>query len=105
MSISADEVRRVAKLARLNLSEDEVATFTSQLGQILEHASRVKEIDTKGVPPTSHPLRLANVWREDEPHRCLSPEAVLSQAPAREGNMFKVPRILELEELEEDRET
>jgi aspartyl-tRNA(Asn)/glutamyl-tRNA(Gln) amidotransferase subunit C len=97
VSITPEEVRRVAKLARLHLSDDEVELYTDQLSQILSHASRIKELDTKDVPSTSHPLKLANVWREDRPHTCLPPDTVLSQAPATEDGMFKVPRIIEVE--------
>ncbi|MER3396021.1 MAG: Asp-tRNA(Asn)/Glu-tRNA(Gln) amidotransferase subunit GatB [Acidimicrobiia bacterium] len=97
-AISPEEVRRVARLARLRLTDEEVVAFSAQLSQILKHASKIKELDTSGIPPTSHPIRLANVWREDVPHTCLSPEVALSQAPHVENGMFSVPRILEAEE-------
>ncbi len=98
MPISPDEVRKVARLARLDLTDEELALFTEQLSQILDHASLVKELDTAGIEPTSHPLKLANVWREDVPRPCLPPETVLAGAPEVENAMFKVPRILEAEE-------
>ncbi len=88
----------MARLARLELDEEEVDLFTEQLSQILDHASRVKELDTAGVEPTSHPVRLANVWREDTPHSPLPAETALAGAPEVEDSMFKVPRILESEE-------
>ena len=92
--ISRDDVAHVAKLARLDLTEDELARFTEQLGAVLEHAADVEALDTAGVPPTAHPLPLENVLREDEPVASLDRDEVLAQAPAVEDGRFKVPRIL-----------
>ncbi|HYT39355.1 MAG TPA: Asp-tRNA(Asn)/Glu-tRNA(Gln) amidotransferase subunit GatC [Acidimicrobiia bacterium] len=88
------DVEHVAKLARLALSEAEIEQFTVQLGAILEHAARVAALDTADVPPTSHPIPLANVLRSDEPRPGLDRDAVLSMAPAAEDGRFRVPRIL-----------
>lgn len=88
------DVEHVAKLARLALSEEEVEEFTVQLGAILEHAASVAGLDTAGVPPTSHPIPLANVLRPDEPRPGLDRESVLSMAPEAEDGRFRVPRIL-----------
>ena len=66
MAISKEEVRHVASLARLELSEDEVERFTEQLGAILDAVGKVSELDLEDVEPTSHPLDLVNVWRDDE---------------------------------------
>jgi aspartyl-tRNA(Asn)/glutamyl-tRNA(Gln) amidotransferase subunit C len=65
--ISRDEVMHVARLARLELSDDEVVRFQGQLSAILESVSKVSELDLSDVPPTAHPLEIANAWREDEP--------------------------------------
>ena len=89
-----DDVVHVAKLARLALSEAEIEQFTVQLGVILEHAARVAALDTADVPPTSHPIPLANVVRPDEPRPSLDRDAVLAMAPAAEDGRFRVPRIL-----------
>jgi aspartyl-tRNA(Asn)/glutamyl-tRNA(Gln) amidotransferase subunit C len=102
MPVSPEEVRHVAELARLELDESEVELYTEHLSAILDHAAKIKEIDTSGVEPTSHPLRLANVWREDVPRPGLDPEVVLKEAPDTEAKMFKVPRIMEIEELPEE---
>lgn len=91
----------MATLARLALSEDELELYGTQLGRILAHAQRVTSLDTEGVPPTSHPIPLANVFRPDEvgyPAPCLSQEEALANGPVVEAGHFKVPRILEGEE-------
>lgn len=96
--ISKDDVRHVAALARLQVTETEVESFTTQLEDILEHASAISVIDTEGVEPTSHPIAQVNVFRPDEPHKSLSQEEVLLNAPAKEESRFKVPQILGSEE-------
>ena len=92
--ISADDVRHVAKLARLDITDDEVETFTGQLAAVLQHAEDVEALDVAGVPPTAHPLPLKNVFREDEPRDGLDRDEVLEMAPAVEDGRFRVPRIL-----------
>ena len=89
--ITRDEVLHVALLARLHLTDTEVDTLTGQLEVILDHAGRIEALDTDGVPPTAHPVEVGNVWREDEPGECLSPEAALANAPDAAGPMFRVP--------------
>lgn len=91
MSISREDVLHVARLARLELSEDEVARFQEQLSAILDAVGKVRELDLEGVPPTSHPLALANVWAEDEPHRSLSLDDALANAPDTDDGLFRVP--------------
>ncbi len=92
--ISPEEVAHVARLARLTLTADELERFTGQLGAVLDHAQDVAALDTAGVPPTAHPLPLANVWREDVVVAGLDRDEVLSQAPSVEADRFRVPRIL-----------
>jgi len=89
--ISRDEVLHVARLARLELTDDEVAKFQEQLSAILEAVSKVSELDLSDVPPTAHPLEIANAWAEDDPHECLSLEDVFANAPDRDGDYFRVP--------------
>jgi len=91
MAIDRDTVLHVARLARLDLTEDEVDRLTLELGAILEAVSKVAELDLAEVPPTSHPLDLVNVWADDEPRPSLSLEDALANAPAREGDLFRVP--------------
>ncbi len=92
--ISRTDVAHVARLARLDLSDDELDRFTDQLGAVLDHARDVEALDTAGVPPTAHPLPLGNVLREDRVAASLDREEVLAQAPEAEADRFKVPRIL-----------
>ena len=93
-SISRDDVVHVARLARLDLTEEELDRFTGQLAAVLEHAADVASLETAGVPPTAHPLPLTNVLRDDVPGPSLDREEVLGQAPAAEDGRFRVPRIL-----------
>ena len=92
--ISREDVVHVARLARLDLTEEELDRFTGQLAAVLEHAAGVAALDTAGVPPTAHPLPLANVLRDDVPRPSLDRDEVLAQAPAAEDGRFRVPRIL-----------
>jgi aspartyl-tRNA(Asn)/glutamyl-tRNA(Gln) amidotransferase subunit C len=91
VSISRDDVLHVARLARLELADAEVERFQEQLSAILEAVSKVQELDLTGIPPTSHPLDVVNVWREDEPRPSLPVEEALANAPARRGDLFEVP--------------
>ncbi len=91
MAITRDEVIHVAKLARLELTEEELERLTLELGAILEAVGKVAELDLDDVPPTSHPLDLVNAWREDEPRPSLGLDDVFANAPEREGNLFRVP--------------
>jgi aspartyl-tRNA(Asn)/glutamyl-tRNA(Gln) amidotransferase subunit C len=88
------DIAKVARLARLALSEDVLAEYGAQLQDILEHAERVSALPTEGVPPTSHPLPMTNAFRPDEVTDSLDRDEVLAQAPDREGEYFRVPRIL-----------
>jgi aspartyl-tRNA(Asn)/glutamyl-tRNA(Gln) amidotransferase subunit C len=91
MSITREEVLHVARLARLELSEDEVERFQGQLAAILDAVSKVSELDLSDVPPTSHPLELSNVWAEDEPRPCLTVDKALANAPDRDEDYFRTP--------------
>jgi len=88
------DIAKVAKLARLALSPEELAEYGAQLQDILEHAERVSALPTEGVEPTSHPLPMKNAFRDDEVRPSLDREEVLEQAPLRDGEFFKVPKIL-----------
>ena len=92
--ISADDVRKVAKLARLDLPEEKIATYTGQLESILDYVSQLAEIDTEGVPETTRAVEVTNVTREDGVTPTPVREEILNQAPLREGDFFRVPKIL-----------
>jgi aspartyl-tRNA(Asn)/glutamyl-tRNA(Gln) amidotransferase subunit C len=89
--ISREQLAHVARLARLELRDDEADRLVGQLGDILAAVGKVAELDLSDVPPTSHPLDVVNVWDADEPRPSLSVEDALANAPAREGAFFKVP--------------
>jgi aspartyl-tRNA(Asn)/glutamyl-tRNA(Gln) amidotransferase subunit C len=91
MAISRDEVVHVARLARLELTDDELDRFAGQLDAILEAVGKVSELDLSEVEPTLHPLALSNVWAEDEPQPSLEVEEALANAPDREDDAFRVP--------------
>jgi aspartyl-tRNA(Asn)/glutamyl-tRNA(Gln) amidotransferase subunit C len=90
------DVERIARLARLELTEQEKTLITPQLSSFLDYAKQVQEVVTSGVAPTSHPLGAAGSWREDDVRPSLSREDALSQAPEadRTNGLFKVPRVL-----------
>lgn len=92
--ISLVEVRHVARLARLELTDSEIVTLQGELSALLDHVDKVRRLDTADVPPTAHPLPLRNVLRADEPRPGLERQAVLSAAPAVESHRFLVPSIL-----------
>ncbi|UJF32452.1 Asp-tRNA(Asn)/Glu-tRNA(Gln) amidotransferase subunit GatC [Paenibacillus hexagrammi] len=95
MSITKMDVEHVAKLARLDLSENEKDEFTNQLNAILKYAEQLNELNTDDVAPTSHAMPLVNVMREDETRPSLPIEKVLLNAPDEEDGQFKVPAVLE----------
>lgn len=92
--ISADDVRKVAKLARLDLPEEKIATYTGQLERILEYVAHLEQVDTEGVPATTRAVEVVNVTRPDRVEPTLVREELLNQAPQREGDFFRVPKIL-----------
>lgn len=95
MSITIKDVEHVAKLARLELSEQEKQTFTEQMNAILKYADQLNELNTDHVEPTSHPVPLVNVMREDVSKPSLPIDKVMLNAPDEEDGQFKVPAVLE----------
>ena len=91
--ISEEQVRHVANLARLGLTDEEIAKMGEQLGVILASIEKIQELDLRDVPPTANPLHLANVFRPDEPRGELTREEALSTAPETVDDLFAVPRI------------
>jgi aspartyl-tRNA(Asn)/glutamyl-tRNA(Gln) amidotransferase subunit C len=92
--ITREEVAHLGKLARLELSAQELDHFAGQLDDIIGAVARVAEVAGEDVPPTSHPLPLTNVMRADTVRPSLTPQEVLAAAPAQEQQRFKVPQIL-----------
>ena len=92
--ISPDDVRKVAKLARLELDEAKIATYAHQLERILDYVSHMETVDTEGVPPTTRAVEVVNVTRADGVDTTEVREELLNLAPQREGDFFRVPRIL-----------
>jgi aspartyl-tRNA(Asn)/glutamyl-tRNA(Gln) amidotransferase subunit C len=92
--LSTDDVRHVARLARLALNDSEVESLRDQLSPILAYAEKVGEVAAEAVPPTSHPYPLRNVWRADDPRPSLPPDDLLRPGPAVEDGRFRVPRIV-----------
>ena len=92
--LTRDDVAKVALLARLELTDAELDTYTEQLGAVLDHAADVAALDLADVPPTAHPLPLVNVLRPDAVAPCLDRDEVLGQAPSVEDRRFRVPAIL-----------
>ncbi|MDP2954645.1 MAG: Asp-tRNA(Asn)/Glu-tRNA(Gln) amidotransferase subunit GatC [Chloroflexota bacterium] len=93
--LTREEVLHIARLARLGLSEEDVARFQEQLSKLLEHFQVLQQVDTAAVPPTAHAIPLQNVMRPDVVSPSLSQEEVLSNAPRREGDFFRVRAVLE----------
>ncbi len=96
MNIDRDTVKRVALLSRLSLADSELDGYCGQLGSILTYISKLNEIDTKDVIPTSHPLStLKNVYRKDIPKSSLTTAEALQNAPSKEEGFFTVPQVIE----------
>ena len=92
--ITADDVRKVAKLARLDLPDDTIATYTGQLERILDYVDQLQAVDTEGVLPTTRAVEVVNATREDTVVVTDVRQDLLDQAPQREGDFFRVPKIL-----------
>jgi aspartyl-tRNA(Asn)/glutamyl-tRNA(Gln) amidotransferase subunit C len=92
--ITADDVRKVANLARLDLPEEKIATYTGQLERILDYVAQLESVDTAGVPPTTRAVEVVNVTRDDVVTPTDVREQLLNEAPQREGDFFRVPKIL-----------
>jgi aspartyl-tRNA(Asn)/glutamyl-tRNA(Gln) amidotransferase subunit C len=93
MSLSAEEVRKVADLARLELSEDELPLMARQLSAIVDYINQLQQVNTDGVEPLAHALDLHDVFRDDSPRPSLSEDEALANAPARKGNFYSVPAV------------
>jgi aspartyl-tRNA(Asn)/glutamyl-tRNA(Gln) amidotransferase subunit C len=92
--IDREQVRKVAHLARLELTEAEEEQFTRELGSILEYVEQLQELDTENVPPTTRAIDVSNITRADQLEPYSDREALLNNAPEQDGDYFKVPKIL-----------
>lgn len=95
MHLTADEVRHVAELAKLALTDEEVALFTEQLSAILDYAELLQQVDTRNVPPTPYVLPLQNVMRDDEPRPSLPNDVALANAPDAANGFFRVRAVFD----------
>jgi len=93
-TIDTDQVRHIGVLSRIELSDQQVQTFARQLGRIVEYFDKLNELDTDNVEPMAHALETHNVLADDVPHESLTPDQALANAPARDGDFFRVPKVL-----------
>ena len=92
--ISSDEVKKVARLARLELNESEIEQHAEQLEKILGYVKQLEKINTENIPCTTRAIEVANVVRKDEKKDYTNPEELINLAPSRENKFFKVPKII-----------
>lgn len=95
MAINKDTVKYVADLARIELSEKELESFTGQLDRILAYVAKLNKLNISGIEPTSHVLQMKNVYREDSVKKSLDASEVIKNSPAKDNNLFKVPKIID----------
>ena len=93
-TITEDNVRHVAKLSRLHVSDEDVHHFTEQLAAVLDYIGKLNELDVDGIEPMAHPLELVNVLRPDEEQPGMTTDSALANAPAKTPPYFKVPKVL-----------
>jgi aspartyl-tRNA(Asn)/glutamyl-tRNA(Gln) amidotransferase subunit C len=89
------DVVYVARLARINLTDDEANTFQKQLDAVLKYAEKLRQVDVTGIDPSAHALPVFNVFREDAPHDWFTAEQALSNAPRQANGLFIVPKVVE----------
>lgn len=94
MSITSDDVKHVAHLAKLNLTESEIDAYTRQLGNILTYMEKLNQLDTADVKPLSHVMEVTNAFREDDTQSSLDREKALENAPETDGEFFLVPKVI-----------
>jgi len=94
VSVSKEEIEKIARLARLNLKEDEINEIGEQINQILDYVKKLEELDTDNIEPLSHALDLNNVFREDVIQASLPREKALENAPLKSDKFFRVPKVI-----------
>jgi aspartyl-tRNA(Asn)/glutamyl-tRNA(Gln) amidotransferase subunit C len=95
VKVSREEVLHIARLARVNLAEDEITRLSEQLSNLLEHFEVLQQVDTEGVPPTAQSVSLRSIMRDDEVSPSLPPDDILANAPRRDDDCFRVRAVLE----------
>lgn len=95
MKITVETIKHVAKLSRLDLSDEEISKFAKDMESIISYVDKLNELDTKGVEPTAHVIPVSNVQRKDEVSPSMDRDKILSNAPMEANGCFKVPRIME----------
>ncbi len=93
--ITTDDVRKVAQLARLELPESQIETYTTQLEKIIDYVAQLEKIQTEDIPPTTRAVEVVNIMRKDEVLTTDNREEILDLGPKREGDFFRVPKILD----------
>ena len=93
-AIDTDLVKHIGRLSRIELTDDEVRTFAGQLAAIVEYFDKLQELDTENAQPMAHAVEIENVLAEDKPCESLSPNEALANAPERDGDFFKVPKVI-----------
>lgn len=94
MAVTKKDVEKIAELARLKFSEDELESFTPQMNEILSYMDKLNELNTENVEPLSHPVEQTNVFRKDEIKPSITTEEALKNAPAKDEHHFKVPKVI-----------
>ena len=94
-SLDEDAVRHIAHLARLKVTDEEIARYAGQLSKILGYMEQLNELDTTGIEPTAHPLPVSNVFREDVERTTLTQDEALANAPRQQDTFFSVPKVLD----------
>ena len=97
MSVKKDDVKNIAKLSKLRLSEEEIEEFTEDMNQILDYVKKLDSLDTSNIEPLYHPLEGVNVFREDKLKESIDTETALKNAPKRTEEFFKVPKVIKAE--------
>lgn len=95
MSVSKEDVLHIAKLSKLNLTEEELEKYTNELSSIVDFANELSNIDVEGVEPTAHILNIRNVFREDEVQPSYDREEILKNAPTKDAGCVSVPKVVE----------
>jgi aspartyl-tRNA(Asn)/glutamyl-tRNA(Gln) amidotransferase subunit C len=95
MSLKEKDIKHVAKLSKLEFSDEEIKGFTEKFNDIVDYMDKLNEVDVEGVEPTYHALNLKNVFREDEVKASIDRKEVLEAAPSKAGGCFKVPKVVE----------
>ncbi len=94
MAVTKKDVEKIAELARLKFTDEDLENFTPQMNEILSYMDKLNELDTENVKPLSHPVEQTNVFREDELKPSISTEDALKNAPAKDDHHFKVPKVI-----------